>query len=209
VRSLLVPLFLAVQAAAVWLVVGVEHPPPIPDLSTFPVELGDWKRQAEDTTAAAIMSSSKADGLLSRFYVHRDSGITAHLLVAWYQSQRAGDRQPHQPDICLLGSGWIPVSRSRAKIDTPVGAVDANQYLISKRSERSAIVYWYQTPRRTIASEWESKAWLVMDSMRDQRTDAALVRIVVSGARGDAVAFQSANSFAKAAYPALRELLPH
>jgi EpsI family protein len=70
-------------------------------------------------------------------------------------------------------------------------------------------LYWYQTPRRTIAGEWEAKSWILLDALRDHRTDVALVRIVVPSYNAqDKVATDAAADFARAVYPELRKELP-
>lgn len=208
-RRFLVPGFLVAQALAVWVVAGTERPPAMPDLARFPIQLGEWTRLAEDATAAEMMGTAKPDRLLSRYYTQRQTGATAHLLVAWYQSQRGGNRQPHQPKVCLLGSGWLPVSEGEMRVETTSGALTARRYLVSRRREQAAILYWYQTPRRALAGEWEAKLWLALDAARDYRTDAALVRIVVPVTSGEeAQAFAAAAQFARSAYPVLRKHLP-
>lgn len=205
----LVPAFLVAQAFAVWLIAGVEHPPAPPDLAALPDQVGEWTRSADDPAAAELKQVTQADRLLSRYYINRPSGVTANLLVAWYQSQRGGNRQPHQPKICLLGSGWIPVSDRELRLDTAAGAIPVKSYVVFRRRERAAVLYWYQTPRRALSGEWEAKFWLALDAARDHRTDAALVRIVVpvAGNRDDR-AIDSAVAFAGNIYPLLRKCLP-
>jgi len=72
------------------------------------------------------------------------------------------------------------------------------------------VLYWYQTQHRVIASEWASKLWLLVDALREHRSDTSLVRIVVwSAAGGDRVATETAADFARNIYPLLRDRLPH
>ena len=94
-------------------------------------------------------------------------------------------------------------------VDTAAGAIKVNRYLADKNSQRTVILYWYQTPRRVIAGELAAKFWLAADALRDQRTDTALVRVTawpVSG--GDEAATAVATRFARNLYPMLREYLP-
>ncbi|MGA2329675.1 MAG: exosortase C-terminal domain/associated protein EpsI [Bryobacteraceae bacterium] len=65
-----------------------------------------------------------------------------------------GERQPHSPRICLPANGWNTLSSGEVAIGTSAGPVTANRYLAASRNSRAAILYWYQLPRRTVASEW-------------------------------------------------------
>jgi hypothetical protein len=56
-----------------------------------------------------------------------------------------------------------------------------------------------------LASETASKAWLLHDSIRLQRSDAALIRIVVPIAGGDG----SADAAERQALAFAREVFPH
>ncbi len=206
---MLAPLFLVAQFALIhWAAAGERLPAP-PDLSRFPAEFGEWKQIGEDPIAAGIADEIGADRLLSRFYVHRPAGPLGSLLIAWYQSQRAGNSQPHSPRMCLPGSGWMPVVTGEVTLDTPAGAITVNRYLVAKGSERAVVLFWYQRPRRVVAGEWAAKFWLVADSLRDKRTDTSLVRIVVRETAGDnGAAMAAATSLARSVYPLLREHLP-
>ena len=69
--------------------------------------------------------------------------------------------------------------------------------------------YWYQSRDRAVASEYTAKYWVVMDAMRLNRTDTALVRVVVPIInRDEATATKTATDFVRAFYPPLRGILP-
>jgi|SRR5665213_673963 len=211
--KILVPVFLAGQGLLVYWSAGTEHPPPPPALSQFPATLAGWMELREDPIDPDVVNTLKADRLLSRTYIHRaganPAGESAGLLVAWFQSQRAGASQPHSPKVCLPASGWTPESTGELTISTPAGAITVNRYVVASRGERAVVLYWYQTSRRAIAGEWSSKLWLVADAFRDRRTDTALVRIVVESQPGsDDRATGTAVDFARFVYPVLRDELP-
>lgn len=205
----IVPAFLAAQALLVYLVTGQQQLPAQPDLARLPAALGDWSEVREDPLDPEIVNQLHADRLLSRLYVDRSAGSLVSFFVAWFQSQRGGQSQPHSPQVCLPGSGWVPEQTGEMNINTPSGPITINRYLVANRGERAVVLYWYQTPRRVIASEWASKFWLIADGLRDNRTDTALVRIVVwSSLGGGNAATATAAGFAKKVYPLLREELP-
>ncbi len=209
----LVPFFLAGQALLVYWTAGIERPPAAPALSQFPAAFGGWTELREDPMDPDIVNTLAADRLLSRTYANR-GGEPAGLLVAWFQSQRAGASQPHSPKVCLPAAGWAPVSTGELSLATAAGPVTVNRYVVASRGQRAVVLYWYQTARRVVASEWASKFWLVADAVRDRRTDTALVRIVVedmpaSNWGSDQRATGMAADFARAVYPVLRGQLPH
>jgi EpsI family protein len=207
----LVPAFLAVQALLVHWTAGTEHPPPPPALSQFPATFNGWRELREDPIDADVASTLRADRLLSRIYMDH-AREPAGLLVAWFQSRRAGASQPHSPKVCLPAAGWTPVSTGDLSIATAAGVITVNRYVVASRRERAVVLYWYQTSRRAVAGEWASKLWLVTDALRDRRTDTALVRIVVeskaANSPDDERATVMAADFARAAYPLLRKQLP-
>jgi EpsI family protein len=208
-RMILVPLFLLAQGWLVHWAAGRERAPAPPALSSFPSELGGWRQLREDPITAEVAGELRADRLLSRTYGQASTGTVAGLFVAWFQSQRAGTSQPHSPKVCLPASGWTPAVTGEVTLDTAAGAITVNRYIVVNRGQRDVVLYWYQVPRRVTAGEWQAKLWLMVDALRDQRTDTALVRVVVqSGNEGDQAATAAATGFAQSLYPLLRENLP-
>ena len=207
-RGALVPAFLAAQILLVHAVAGIEHPPAPPPLARFPAEFGGWKALREDPVAADMAKELGADRLLSRTYIRTPTGALASLFVAWFRTQRGGVRQPHSPQVCLPASGWTPEIMDDVKLDTAAGPITINRYVAAKRMQRAVVLYWYQTPRRAISSEWAAKFWLVADALRDRRTDTALVRVIAwPGGRSDQAATAEGMEFARALYPLLRGYL--
>jgi EpsI family protein len=206
---ILAPALLVVQALAVHWVTGAERPPAAPDLTQFPRSFGQWAQLREDPTSATERAELGADRILSRTFAGGSPQVEGSVFVAWFRSQRAGLRQPHSPKVCLPGAGWIPESTGEIRIETAAGAITVNRYVVSQKSNRAVVLYWYQAPRRVTAGEWESKFWVVADALRDRRTDTSLVRIVTWPAPGkDEAATAAAIQLARDVYPLLRKQLP-
>jgi EpsI family protein len=208
-RMILAPLFLLAQGFLVHWAAGRERAPAPPALSSFPSELGGWKQLGDDPISADVAGELRADRLLSRTYGQASTGAVAGLFVAWFQSQRAGTSQPHSPKVCLPASGWTPTVTGEVTLDTAVGPITVNRYIVVNRGQRDVVLYWYQGPHRVTAGEWKAKLWLMADALRDLRTDTALVRVVVpSGNASDEAATHAAAGFAQSLYPLLRKNLP-
>jgi EpsI family protein len=171
-------LFLLTQTALVYWAATGEQPPAIPDFTQFPRHIKDWNSEADEPIAGEIRDNLKADQLLSRVYT---KGTTpASLLIAWFQTQTSGSRQPHSPQVCLPGSGWTPILTDVLDISGPV-----NRSIVTNHGQQAVVLYWYQSSQRSIASEWTSKLWTIWDALTIRRTDLALIRVVVWPRDGD------------------------
>jgi EpsI family protein len=149
----------------------------------------------------------RADDYVNRRYA--GNGRFADLFVAYYASQRQGDTM-HSPMNCLPAAGWQPLSAERVTIPVDGHApIHSNKYVIQKGLDRQLVFYWFQSHGRTVASEYASKYYLVLDSLRLKRSDAALVRIVVPMASRGPDADRAATEFARAFYPLLDSYIPN
>jgi EpsI family protein len=84
-----------------------------------------------------------------------------------------------------------------------------NRYVVSHGDEKSVVLYWYQSRRRVIASEFSAKFWLVMDSIRYHRSDTALVRVTIPVVdNGQDAAARAGVSFVRILFPVLQGYLP-
>jgi EpsI family protein len=200
---------LAVQALAVAVVSGVERLPRAPDLASFPTTIGDWQRVREDLLSEGAVRTLGADARITSTYLDRRTGLYADLLVAWFQSQRGGARQPHSPRVCLPATGWESQAAGELPLTFPSGSITVNRLVMAGNNQRAVVTYWYQTPRRVVAGEWPAKFWVAADALRDRRSDTTLVRIFVwDGKGGDAEASDAAVRFTRDVYPLLRDYLP-
>ena len=164
-----------------------------------------------------MASSTRKPGTSSKpticcFASYRDDSTgsqRARLFVAAFRSQRNG-KSPHSPKNCLPGSGWTQLSSDmysdRRRQAQPI---IVNRYVVQHGDERSLVLYWYQSRDRVVASEYTAKFWVMADAMRLNRTDTALVRVVVPIANGDVdTATREAATFVKGFFSPLRRILP-
>jgi EpsI family protein len=208
-KGILVPLFLAAQVLAIHVLASGEHPPPPPAPERLPLAFGPWKIFRGDPIDPEVAAELRADRLVSQTYIETSAKAFASLLVAWFQTQQGGARQPHSPKVCLPSGGWTPRIVDEVTVDTSAGPITVNRYVVDKDTQSAVVLYWYQTPRRVIAGEWAAKFWLMADALKDKRTDTALVRVTTWPTRGgDQAATAVATEFARSLYPKLREYLP-
>jgi EpsI family protein len=179
-------------------------------LAQFALENSDWRLTAEMPLDKETLDVLNADDILSRAYSDRTTGKLATLFVAYFETQRTG-KTPHSPKNCLPGSGWIPSQSGTLSIDVPGLAhpIEVNRYIVARGQNQSVVLSWYQNRSRVIASEYAAKVYTVADSIRYNRSDTALVRVVVSVEDGNTQAAQeTAVQFVRAFFTPLRDYLP-
>lgn len=116
--------------------------------------------------------------------------------VGYYPSQAQG-QTIHSPKNCLPGGGWEPLVSSRETIETQLGPIQVNQYLIGNGPAQAAVLYWYQGRGRVEANEYAVKWHLLRDQAVHGRSDEALVRVIVPVDRDATAAFERAVEIAK------------
>ena len=125
-----------------------------------------------------------------------------------YYAQQTHGRSIHSPKNCLPGGGWEALASRVAVIETEVGEAKVNRYVLQKGDQQALVLYWYQGRGRVQANEYAVKWDLLRDAALRQRSDEALVRIVVPLGGDEGQAFQRASGAAAKIIPALQRALP-
>jgi EpsI family protein len=178
-------------------------------LSAFPAQLGNWSGRDVELDKDTLEVLGPGDFLVRDYYTP-DEAEPTDLYIAYFPSQRAGDTI-HSPKNCLPGSGWTPVENSRVILALPGhGPFPANRYIIEKAGARQLVLYWYWAHNRGVASEYWAKFYLIKDSIRMNRSDGALVRIVTPMFPGESpdAAQQRLLPFASHLVPLLNDYIP-
>ena len=188
--------------AAFVLVSGIfaTHSIPLPNvpeahrpLREFPAAIAFWHSQDLPYEADAVEAIG-VDDYINRVY--SGGTLPIELYIGYYKDQRSGDRI-HSPKNCLPGSGWEPVRSAQIQIGSTEGRpVLVNEYLVRQGTSLAMVLYWYQTRRHIIASEYRAKYWLVVDGLRHRTTDGTMVRIWTTAADGEESARTRAMDFA-------------
>ena len=168
-----------------------------------------WVSEEDMPLDKETLDVLKADDILSRVYKNTDTGTFATIFVAYFQTQRTG-KTPHSPKNCLPGSGWVPSESGFLDISMPGEAksITVNRYVVSHGDNQSVVLYWYESHNRVVASEYTAKIFTVTDAIRYNRSDTALVRVVVGVPHGDTTrATETAVSFVQAFFEPLKSYL--
>jgi exosortase D (VPLPA-CTERM-specific) len=186
-----------------------EVPPARAQFAEFPLQLGEWVGD-RSTLEPAILEAVRADDYLLADYRGSD-GPPINFYVAYYQSQRNG-LSVHSPRLCIPGGGWQIRSfeRHMLRSDPVRGAWPVNRLLIEQGSQKELVYYWFQERGRRVTNEYVVRWYLFWDSLVHNRTDGALVRLVVPVPRNASVESLDArlSKFAFAAEPLLTRSVP-
>ncbi len=131
-------------------------------------------------------------------------------VAAWREAPAPAWRKaPALPAGAAPAAGNAPAWRKAPALRT----ITINRVLIQKGLDRQVVLYWYQSHGRVTASEYWGKIYTVLDAIRLNRTDAAMVRVISPVADAQSPASQAASeraasAFVDALFPLLNRFLP-
>lgn len=200
---------LALQAAGFYALPSGRAVPLSKPLTALPAAFGEWVLARETPMDPEVNRVLRADAAINRDYINAMKQASANLFVAYFESQRQG-QTPHSPQHCMPGAGWSPESFAVMPIAIGEQTHHINRYVLSKSGDRNVVLYWYQTNGRIIASEYRAKVYLVADAVRYNRTDTALVRVIVRVPENGSVEESTALAvnFARSVFAPLQQCLP-
>jgi exosortase D (VPLPA-CTERM-specific) len=201
---------IVVAAASLSLPERAEYVPQRISFARFPDHLGPWTGHREALEAIYLDQLLLDDYYLGDFTRANEPPINFY--VAWYDSQRAG-RSVHSPRGCLPGGGWQIQDfsqRSLPGIHSGNQVLRVNRALIQLGAQQQLVYYWFQQRGRVITNEYAAKWYLFWDALTRNRTDGALVRLVVAlpPGRSPSAADQQLTEFAAALVPTLSPYVP-
>jgi EpsI family protein len=186
-RYWVVVLLLALTAVLLNLRSDADRIPRSEPLDQLSKKIGPWVGRDMPIDQQTIATLGKGD-FLSRAYTGPVNIHPITLFIGYFPTQRTG-QTIHSPRNCLPGAGWTFDSSSYVSILAADGkSYDVGEYLISNGDARQFVIYWYQAHGRSIANEYLAKAHLVVDAMRMNRTDGALVRVMTPIGRYESLA---------------------
>jgi EpsI family protein len=190
----------------------VDRVPPSTPLSQFPRDLD--QRTATDIPLDAHVLELLGQGVfLNRTYAPQASPNypDISLFIGYFPTQRTG-QSIHSPQNCLPGAGWTFESSGLTEVTDAAGhRSQVGDYTITDGGNRAEVLYWYESHGRSIASDYKAKLYMLADSIRYSRSDAALVRVVTPLRTGEdpAVAHERATAFVAQLMPLLPAYIPN
>ena len=166
----------------IFLIQRVPHGKSMPlqkDILSFQDQIGPWKGGQHQPFEPKILDVLRVDDYLNRVYYNND-GMWISLYVGYFRDQISGETI-HSPRNCMPGSGWNFIENREVTLDTkgdrPLKIKAFRSILVSGK-QRMLTYYWYQSRGRFVTSEYWHKIYLVLDAIRYNRTDGALVRVL-------------------------------
>jgi EpsI family protein len=151
-----------------------------------------------------------AGDFLSRVYTNDKQAPPMGLFIGYFPSQRTGSTI-HSPKNCLPGAGWTFESNQYVDLKDASGKMhQVGEYIIANGDSRQFVIYWYEAHGRSVANEYKAKIYMVMDAMRLNRTDGALVRVTtpIDSNAGTKAAKDGAEAFVAELAPLLPRFIP-
>lgn len=197
--------------------------PPSTPLDDFPVMVGNLSsvNMPIDPEALAILGQgiflnriftpARPDTDSTRPLPGSEASGPVGLFVAYFPTQRTG-QSIHSPQNCLPGAGWTFESSGTTELTDSSGhKSQVGDYVIVNGDQRAEVLYWYQSHGRAIASDYRAKLFMLVDSIRYSRSDAALVRIVtpIQSTEQRQNAHDRAVGFAQRLIPMLPAYIPN
>jgi len=180
--------------------------------ASFPLQIKDWKG-VDVGMGQEYIDALKFDDYIVGNYSQVGDRLPVNFYVAYYASQRKG-ASAHSPKSCIPGDGWLIGDFEQRQIGnhkTSVGDwLAVNRAIITKGNNRQLVYYWFQQRGRIITNEYLMKWFLFWDALTQQRTDGALVRLVVSLPEGssEVEADKKMATFLDAVFPKLENYVP-
>jgi EpsI family protein len=161
-------------------------------LDSISREIDGWTSNGNDTLGDTIVASLDATSYLSRTYHKGRNDLD--MFTAFYAQQKAGESM-HSPKYCLPGGGWEFSDFTTVSLPLDGQTMKINRTLIQKPGSRALIFYWYQSRSRVVASEFQSKYFLVWDGLVHANPGGSIVRVMLSdrpGAEQQGITFATA-----------------
>ncbi|MBV1906051.1 MAG: VPLPA-CTERM-specific exosortase XrtD [Pseudomonadales bacterium] len=179
----------------------------------FPLFHENWLGREGRIDSAVLQSLKLTDHLIAD-YTSPDYSLPVNLYVAYYGSQRKG-ASVHSPRSCIPGDGWVIADLSQKTLPTikegsGVSSLQVNRVLIQKGEVGQLVYYWFDMRGRNLTNEYLVKWYLFWDSLVKNRSDGALVRLVVPLPDGTDIENAEAElqEFIYDFYPRFRDFIP-
>ena len=181
------------------------------DFTYFPMQLETWQgvnRGLEGIYVQAL----KLDDYIVANYTRLEEGKPVNFYVAYYKSQRAG-QSAHSPKTCIPGDGWRITDFSQRMIEGlrhNGQPLEVNRAIISKGDAKQLVYYWFWQRGRWLTNEYAVKWFIFWDALTRNRTDGALIRLVVTLGDGERISEgdERLEQFLRDLYPRLKPFIP-
>ncbi|MFC1880778.1 VPLPA-CTERM-specific exosortase XrtD [Thermodesulfobacteriota bacterium] len=180
-------------------------------LNQFPLKVGEWSADRRLPIAQIFLDALDLSEYVMVDYKDR-SGKSVNFYIAYYESQSKG-KSIHSPASCLPGSGWDFKQSGTVPIPDVLsenGAMLVNRAVMQLGRQYQLSYYWFPQRGRILTNAYQLKFYVFWDSLTNQRTDGALVRLVTQVYDGEKLEEAEARlkEFVRDIVPVLDEYIP-
>lgn len=144
--------------------------------STFPQMLGKWSANEKALPVSVVESAAASDYYNGTFTSPEGKGI--NLYISYYADQKLGPA-PHTPELCIPGDGWKIIKNTPYELKDSNGKyIEVNRLIITKGDHKIITYYWLKQGSKTFIKQYMARLDLMLYAIKQNRADAALIRIV-------------------------------
>ncbi len=179
--------------------------PKIPELVTIPSQIGAWYGLRDTVFNTPTLDVLRPTDYLMRTYTNSE-GIPISLYVGYHDGS-ASSGPIHSPKNCLPGGGWEFKSIENVNMNAMDSDINIVRAVLTKGGQDMTFYYWYQVRGEIITTDLDMKIAEFIGVVKDQRKDAAFVRIGLTMDTKEEE-LQVMQDFFQNAYPLLKSHLP-
>jgi EpsI family protein len=170
-------------------------------LDSFDRRIDGWVAGEDLPLTSSVLETLRPTSYILRTYQRGQNAL--NLFIAYYALTQPGESM-HSPKNCLPGGGWEILQSGFTAVQSGGKRLWVNKYIVQKEGDRLLVLYWYQSKRRVVASEYEGKLLRMWDAVRTGDTSGSIVRVSLAERPG---ALEDARSFATAVFPEMQRAL--
>lgn len=180
--------------------------------SQFPLALGRWSGTT-GTLAQNVETVLGADDYFLAEYSSPDEALDVGVFMAFYH-KLSGGSGIHSPEVSLPMAGWEVSAWTERLVTAGSGdnpaSFTVNRSIIQRGLSRQLVYFWFEQNGRKVTSSYASKMYAIVDSIRDGRSDAGIVRLLtpIGPNESEADADDRLQRYLAGALPELSEFMP-
>ncbi len=150
----------------------------IPDVTLQLLGKGRFLNRLYSSQGNADRGAAFANATAASTAAAQDAAIPVSLFIGYFPTQRTG-QSIHSPQNCLPGAGWTFESEKTILLPGADGhKYQVGEYVITDGTQKQEVLYWYRAHGRSIANDYRAKLFMLLDAIRYNRTDGALIRVI-------------------------------
>jgi len=171
------------------------------DIRVFPYTIGEWKGKDIEVTEWEY-KLLETRNLISREYVN-PSNNKIWLFIIYSETNRSVF---HPPEMCLLGTGFNMVSKTKEDIDSRSHKISANKLYLEKDNHKELTLYCYKAGNLYTSNFYLQQAYLIAHQIFGRSLAGATIRVSMPLKKDEQAVLAEMKDFLKESVQALESL---